>query len=118
MSGRTFALLVSLLAASGCVALPHATPLDAELAQDRWPGTSMETLEADRRLYVGRCSGCHGLYLPSRHTPHEWPKLLDDMTREAKLTAPERVRIERFVLTLASRPVGTVGPAAVAHLVK
>lgn len=99
------------LLAAACVApLPHATVDDATRAQARWPEASVATLEAGRRLFADRCSGCHALRLPSEYPAARWPALLSQMEKEAKLAPEERELIERFVLTVAARPQGDAGP--------
>ncbi len=93
------------LVVSGCVApLAHATPDDAVRAESRWPGTTVDSLEAGRRLMTFRCTGCHGMKLPQKFPAEKWPKLLVDMQKEAKLTPAEKDLIERFILTIATRP--------------
>ncbi len=93
------------LAAAACVALPHPSPADAVRAQARWPTASATSLEEGRTTFVRRCAGCHRLPLPRHHTATDWPRLLTEMGRRAKLLPPERELIERFLVTLADRPV-------------
>ena len=51
-------------------------------------------------MYVRRCSGCHSLPMPDAKDEAQWAKVLDEMSKEAKLTANERVLVERFLLTM------------------
>lgn len=88
----------------GCAALPHATPAHEELAQRRWPGTTLRMLEEGRTKYATKCSGCHSLPMPASRAPSDWPSMLDEMEDEAKLTAQDRELIERYLLTLSSKP--------------
>lgn len=97
--------LASALVVSGCAApLAHATAADAARAEEQWPGTTVESLEAGRRLMTFRCTGCHGMKLPEKFSAAKWPKLLVDMQKEAKLKPEEKELIERFILTIATRP--------------
>lgn len=106
-------LLLSVTLLSGCAApLAHATAEDALRAQERWPGTTVASLEDGRRLFVFRCSGCHGLRLPDTVPVAKWPRLLDDMQKEAHLDVEERAAIERFILTIATRPTPSDGGVA------
>ena len=100
---RPILLLLGMTAFIGCVALPHPTPMDAERAKARWSGASVESLEAGRRAYVARCSGCHSLHLPQTKTPSEWPKALVEMQKEANLAPAERLLIEQFLVTMSEQ---------------
>lgn len=97
--------LILFLAAAGCVALPHATPEDVSRAQQRWPEVNASVLAAGRASYVARCSGCHALHLPSEKSPDEWPRALDEMAQDAKLTPQDRELIERYLVTMSGRAV-------------
>lgn len=101
---------VAALALAACATLPHATVQDVQLAQDRWPGTTVEQLEAGRQVYAQRCSGCHNLHLPSEKSPEEWPKLLADMEKDAHVKPEEHSLIERYLTTMSAR--AHLGPAA------
>ena len=103
MRAAGLAALAVLLGA--CVApIPHPTTLDERRARERWPEASVESLEAGRRLYVFRCSGCHRLHAPRDRQPEDWPDTLDDMVREARVTPAERQLIEQFLVTAAQAP--------------
>ena len=102
---RAGLLPLLLLLAAGCAApLAHPTARDALLAQERWPEATVASLEAGRRLFVFRCTGCHRLHQPQERAPDAWPEVLDDMEREAHVTRAERELIERFLVTAASQP--------------
>lgn len=99
-----FVTLGGLLLA-GCASLPHPTPTDVAVAQERWPDASLGTLEAGRRAFVSYCSGCHTLPLPSSRSPAKWESILDEMHVEAKVPLHYQPLIDQFVLTLSERPV-------------
>ena len=90
-------------AASGCVGLPHADAADVERAQKRWPGTDAQSLEQGREMYVRKCGGCHTLYLPESRSPHQWPQLVEEMSREGGISDHERELIEQFLVTMSER---------------
>jgi len=97
-------LALALLLGAGCAApLAHPTLRDALVAQERWPEATVASLEAGRRLFVYRCSGCHRLHQPRERAPEVWPEVLDDMERGAHVTRAERELIERFLVTAASQ---------------
>jgi mono/diheme cytochrome c family protein len=102
--GRRLAIvaLAAGLAAACAAALRHPSPADVAVVAPKWPGTTVEDLERGRRLYVRRCAGCHTLILPAAHPPEEWPRLVDDMAKKARLRPAERDDVVRFVVAVAS----------------
>lgn len=86
------ALLV--LAACADVA-PVPTLQDAGGDQGR-----LQELQEGRRLYVGRCSGCHGLFPVTRFSDHEWEAQVRDMARHkrVKLVAREREQLVHYLM--------------------
>ena len=89
---------------AGCAAaLPRPSAETAARAQGRWPDSTLEQLEQGRDVFASRCSGCHALPLPDSKSEAEWKKVLDEMAAEAKLTAGERVLVERFLFSVRTR---------------
>lgn len=91
---------VAFLCLAGCagVMLPSLTPSQVRWAGQQWPGTDAGSMESARRLYANRCSGCHNLVTPEKHTAEEWDGLLNRMAPRAHLTADEKESIRRFIL--------------------
>jgi len=95
---------LGLMLGAGCAAsLPCPSAATATRAQGRWPDATLDQLEEGRAVFVQRCSGCHALPLPDSRTEAQWKKVLDEMAAEAKLTADQRVLVERFVLSVRTR---------------
>jgi hypothetical protein len=95
-----FLTIVFLLALGACaVSIPPVTPIQAEWAAQRWPGMDFEQLDFARTTYVNRCSGCHGLYLPTERTLSQWHTIMDKMAPKAKLTAQQRELVQRYLTT-------------------
>lgn len=90
-----------LCALGACVTLPHASPVDAARARERWPEVTQETLETARTTYVRRCSGCHLLYVPAARPAQEWPAALATMSKKARLKPDEAREVERFLIVMA-----------------
>jgi hypothetical protein len=88
--------------AACAAALRHATPEDARRLAPAWPGTTVESLERGRSLYVRRCSGCHNLILPRAFPPDRWPAQVDDMAQKVRLGPGERDDVVRFLVAVAS----------------
>jgi cytochrome c5 len=104
VSPPRFIALAALGLTLGCAAaLPRPTAATAARAQGRWPDSSLAQLEEGRAVFVQRCSGCHALPLPDSRNEAQWKKVLDEMSADAKLTASERVLVERFVLSARTR---------------
>lgn len=96
-------MVVACVALAGCTSvIPVPTTVDSQWAQQRWPETTVATLEHGRALYVSKCSGCHSLYVPTRVPATRWPAMIDEMTRRANLLPDQRDLILRYLLT-ASR---------------
>jgi len=98
-------MAVSVIAASmaACSSLPQPTPADVTRAQVRYPQVTLEKLTQGRKTYVGTCSGCHALHLPTEFPAQKWPSLLDEMqtAQHVKLTRDQRKQIEEFLLAMA-----------------
>jgi mono/diheme cytochrome c family protein len=89
--------------ASGCSSLPQPTVEDVSRAQTRVPDVTLEKLTQGRKTYVGTCSGCHALHLPTEFPPQRWPALLDEMqvVHKVKLSGEQRKQIEEFLVAMA-----------------
>jgi cytochrome c553 len=97
------ALLFGLTA---CASLPQPTPADVTRAQVTYPHVTLERLAQDRKTYVGICSGCHALHLPSEFPAHRWPSLITEMqqVQRVQLSSEQRQQIEEFLVAMAQRP--------------
>ncbi len=84
----------AVLAASlgGCAAQGvQATPADPNAA----PRLVEEA--AARRLYLAKCTLCHGAVEPSEHRRAEWPALVDHYGIRARLKAEDKARILAYL---------------------
>lgn len=98
------ALLAALLAACGRPQVPPVTAADASRASGTWPEITLAELDRGRELYVARCSTCHLPVAPAKIAPAEWPGHIAEMRDRAHLTGDEAQRIERYLVTIATRP--------------
>ncbi len=97
-------LLIVCCALLGCAAaLPQPESADVAFAQTRWPDATARDLDAGRELYTRKCSGCHQLFLPSSRPPDAWPRILQEMSSEAKMSQRESELVERYLVTLSQR---------------
>ena len=46
---------------------------------------ALDALRAGRSLYVNKCSGCHSLIAPDRHSDVEWRQEVDEMVARKKI---------------------------------
>ncbi|MEZ4368017.1 MAG: hypothetical protein R2939_17315 [Kofleriaceae bacterium] len=97
------ALVVAALGLAACARRvpPPVTPAAVDHAQARWADASVAQLERGRAVLMARCAGCHLTPLPSDLAAAAWPANLDEMAPEANLTGPERVDLERYLVSLA-----------------
>jgi mono/diheme cytochrome c family protein len=102
MTMRRLLLLLLLAAAPACAGLALPGPLDAERAQARYPKASVQSLTEGRQLFVSRCSGCHTLPRPTAHGPSEWPSVIGEMARDAKLDPAQRELVEQYLVTMSA----------------
>ncbi len=102
------AVLALLLGACARSTAPIATEADATRAQARWPGMTLEELNAGRDVYVARCSGCHLPPTPNDYAPEAWPSHIAEMRERAHLDDGDEEAIRRYVITMAGR--GTAAP--------
>lgn len=85
--------------AAGCGgALPVATPVDAARS-----GVALAELQQGRSLVAAKCSGCHRTPQPAEHGSNEWPRMIDEMSRRARVDGGERQAIQDYLVTMATR---------------
>jgi cytochrome c5 len=104
LRGTALALAGIALAACAGATPPPVMASDASRAAARWPGTDRAQLEAGRTLYLERCSSCHVPVDPASIAADEWPARVAEMRERAKLGDDEVARVERYLVTIASRP--------------
>lgn len=106
MSGRALLALCGLAAGLGaCVsAIPVPTPEDARVASARYGAVTVRQLEEGRTAYVKSCAGCHSLYEPSHLRADEWPAEVAEMGARGEVPRDDLTKIERYLVTMASRP--------------
>ncbi|MGE0869981.1 MAG: hypothetical protein AB7P03_15550 [Kofleriaceae bacterium] len=98
MARLAIALVLASVASACLPTIPHATPSDAQRSN-----IELAQLQEGRGLMIRKCSGCHRTPLPSDHTAHEWPTMLDEMSERSKLDARERQLIEQYFVVMARR---------------
>jgi len=83
---------------AGCASVPPPPPVDQamlDLAVER--GVEPQALENGRRLYLTRCTNCHGNVRLDQYDPLRWPTIMDRMAPLAGLDLPQRDDLEDYL---------------------
>jgi hypothetical protein len=94
------ALSLTLTACSGPW-LPLATPDDVARAQATWPSTTVDELNAGRKLVIRRCGTCHQPPSPLDHVAADWPAEVSDMAERSGLRPGEDELLTRYLVAFA-----------------
>ena len=93
-----------LVLVSGCAtAVIVPTSADVAAADAVFPGATLAELQRGRDAFVARCAGCHQLPAPSRVAPAEWPRLVDRMAPDARISDEEKSLIARYLVAASAR---------------
>jgi hypothetical protein len=76
-----------------------ANELQMEIVQARWPNTLVEELRAGQIIYEGKCTECHEAHSIEKFSEKKWLHEIDDMSPKAKLTADEKLKLTKYVLS-------------------
>jgi mono/diheme cytochrome c family protein len=91
-----------LLGCAGPGPIPAPTAKNVELAQRHGEVTTLPTLKLGRKLYISRCSACHGLKAPGFLTPSEWPEMVERMAPDAKVNADQQRAITQYLVSVSA----------------
>ncbi len=103
---------------SGCAgagAVPAPTAKNVEYAGRHGQVTTLPTLKVGRKLYIGRCSACHGLKDPKSISPEDWPDMVQRMADNAKVTPDQQRAITQYLVSVSAAARDTSSSAPVAH---
>ncbi|MDB5051405.1 MAG: hypothetical protein JWO30_4476 [Fibrobacteres bacterium] len=102
---------------SGCAGsgpVPAPTAKNVEYAGRNGQVTTLATLKVGRKLYIGRCSACHGLKDPKAITPADWPEMVERMASNAKLTPDQQRAVTQYLVSVSAAAHDTTATAATA----
>jgi mono/diheme cytochrome c family protein len=116
-------LALSLLAAAlfqGCAgsgAGPYPAPTAKNVASAERHGqvTTLATLKVGRKLYIGRCSSCHGLKDPASLAPADWPEMVGRMADNAKINPDQQRAITQYLVSVSALARDTTAAPGPAH---
>jgi hypothetical protein len=95
--------LILAAAVAACAAPYHpVTPDQVRVAEQRFPGSSRETLEKGRVLTLSHCSRCHRPFEPAEFRAEAWPALVGEMRKGAGLDDQEEALIVRYLVTASA----------------
>lgn len=70
-----------------------------EIAQKRWSNTIADELKEGQTIYVTKCTECHKANKIERFSEKKWLHEIDDMSPKAKLTAEEKLKLTKYILS-------------------
>lgn len=75
------------------------------VAKTKFENASLEQLSAGHDLYFGKCTNCHGAKKISKFPTENWPSIIDDMARKARISDTEKQAVLQYVtaVSLASK---------------
>lgn len=104
------------LLANGCAgagSFPAPTAKNVAYAERHGQVTTLPTLKVGRKLYLSRCSSCHGLKAPEFLAPEKWPEVVRDMADNAKITPDQERAITQYLVSVSAAARDTsAGPAS------
>lgn len=76
-------------------------PGDKELAvaQKTWPNATLDELKEGNSIYRNQCTECHKNFEITKFSEKKWKHEIDDMAPKAKLTADQKEKLTRFILS-------------------
>jgi hypothetical protein len=92
------ALLALVAVGPACIAaVPHADPEVMAAGRRVYPDYTADELEADRELFLARCTGCHLLAPGKDKSADEWPETLAAMREEVGYGEVTEARLLRYL---------------------
>lgn len=75
------------------------------IAKTKFENSSIEQLNAGHDLYFGTCAGCHKAKPIAKFPTENWPSIVDDMARKARISDTEKQAVLQYVtaVSLASK---------------
>jgi len=76
-----------------------AAKTEISVAQKRWPGTTEEILAQGKQINDTKCTTCHGAKRIETRSEESWKHAIDVMAPKAKLSADEKDKLTRYILS-------------------
>jgi hypothetical protein len=68
-------------------------------AEKRWPGTNTLDLREGHTIFTTKCTRCHPAVEITTLSEKKWLHEIDEMSPKAELTADEKLRLTKYVLS-------------------
>lgn len=79
-----------------------------DFANKRWLGTTEDELKQGQTIYTSKCTDCHKNFPVEKFSEKKWLHEIDDMSPKAKLTADEKTKLTKYLLSMRDTKVGPV----------
>ena len=108
MRHMSVVVLVLLLAfacfGSGCASTegnrpPRSAAPPAAFDAQLNAGLSLEQASLGRKLYIAKCTACHGFYNPAEYEEGEWEHWMRKMSKKAHLKIEQQARLSEYLGT-------------------
>lgn len=60
-------------------------------------GTTLDSLQQGRKVYVNSCGSCHTLFLPEQYTTPQWERYTNSMQKRAKIDNQQKALILKYL---------------------
>ncbi len=88
----TIMILVLTVVIIACTSALYVPTANQETAS-----VSITDLQAGRKLYIQKCSGCHTLFLPEKYTKDEWHYWINKMEVKVQMDSLDKHRILTYL---------------------
>lgn len=75
------------------------TQAQLDIAAKRWANTGMNELMEGEKIYKTKCTSCHANYPIADFSEKKWLHEIDDMSPKADLTAEEKLKLTKHILS-------------------
>ena len=69
------------------------------VVEKRWPNTPVDDIMHGQTIFVSKCTECHKAYEITGFSEKKWLHEIDDMSPKAKLTADEKLKLTKHILS-------------------
>lgn len=70
------------------------------VAQKRWNGTTQADLDEGKKIFTTKCTKCHEEMKIAPRSEKSWLHEIDDMSPKADLTADEKLKLTKYILSV------------------
>jgi cytochrome c5 len=77
----------------------NPTERELAVAQKNWPNVTLAELREGNTIYREKCSKCHENFEITKFSEKKWKHEIDDMSPKAELTAAEKDKLTKFILS-------------------